>query len=99
MPELPEVETICQGLRTSIIGKRIEHAETMRPNLRTPFPDDMCERIEGTIVNSSDKMAIIKSGAIGWRVFLGPNTLDKIQKNNLIMIYRYYMVKGNIIFN
>ena len=27
MPELPEVETVCRGLRAQILGRRIENVE------------------------------------------------------------------------
>lgn len=56
----------------------------------------MISYLEGTIINSSDKAVIIKSGTVGWRVFLGPNTLDKIQKNKgLVKVFTYLYSREN----
>lgn len=43
MPELPEVETVCQGLRQSIIGKKITHVDVLQPKLRINVPEDIEE--------------------------------------------------------
>ena len=50
MPELPEVETVVQGLLTVITGKLIKTVTINRPNLRWPFPKGMKERLEGNVV-------------------------------------------------
>ena len=50
MPELPEVETVVQGLLAVIAGKLIKTVTINRPNLRWPFPKDMKERLEGNVV-------------------------------------------------
>jgi len=50
MPELPEVETVVQGLLPEISGRLIENVIINRPNLRWPFPLDMKERLEGNVV-------------------------------------------------
>lgn len=39
MPELPEVETVCQGLKHHIKGLTISNIQTSDKNLRLPFPD------------------------------------------------------------
>ena len=41
MPELPEVETVRQGLLQSILGKEIEDVLIRRSGLRYPFPEDL----------------------------------------------------------
>ncbi|HYD18462.1 MAG TPA: bifunctional DNA-formamidopyrimidine glycosylase/DNA-(apurinic or apyrimidinic site) lyase [Patescibacteria group bacterium] len=38
MPELPEVETVCRGLSKTMTGEKIMRVETLRGNLRIPFP-------------------------------------------------------------
>ncbi len=48
MPELPEVEVICQGLRPHIEGRRIEHIQCGAKELRLPIPradlqDKICQ--------------------------------------------------------
>ena len=41
MPELPEVETVRQGLLQGIQGKTIEDVLIRRSGLRYPFPEDL----------------------------------------------------------
>ncbi len=47
MPELPEVETVRQGLLPAMEGRRIARAEVNRPDLRFAFPPRMAERLSG----------------------------------------------------
>ena len=46
MPELPEVETVRQGLAPALLGARIERVELRRANLRFAFPESFVERLE-----------------------------------------------------
>jgi len=50
MPELPEVETVMQGLRARLEGRRITHAEIRRADLRWPFPPGLAKRLTGARV-------------------------------------------------
>lgn len=50
MPELPEVETVMQGLRTRLQGRRIARAEIRRGDLRWPFPPGLAQRLTGARV-------------------------------------------------
>ncbi len=47
MPELPEVETVRQGLTPAMQGRVIMRADVRRPDLRWPFPARMAERLTG----------------------------------------------------
>ena len=47
MPELPEVETVCHGLRPVLEGRRLSRVAQRRPDLRFPFPPDLARRLEG----------------------------------------------------
>jgi formamidopyrimidine-DNA glycosylase len=47
MPELPEVETVKEGIAPAMTGKVITRAEVNRPDLRWPFPPDMAARLTG----------------------------------------------------
>jgi formamidopyrimidine-DNA glycosylase len=47
MPELPEVETVRQGLIPVMEGQVIAQADVRRPDLRWPFPPRMAERLTG----------------------------------------------------
>ena len=57
MPELPEVETVCLGLRQTIIDNKITYAKNYRPNLRIAFPDNFSEHLQGKIVKSVSRRA------------------------------------------
>ncbi len=50
VPELPEVETVRQGLENGIGGKTIEDVLIRRSGLRYPFPEDLAT-VAGTTVN------------------------------------------------
>ena len=45
MPELPEVETVRNGLLPVMEGQVIRYADVRRADLRWPFPDRMSERL------------------------------------------------------
>ncbi len=47
MPELPEVETVRQGLAPAMTGARIETVALARSDLRTPFSERFVERLVG----------------------------------------------------
>ncbi len=51
MPELPEVETTCQGLLPHVEGQRVTGIDVRQPSLRIPVPNSLDElegqRIEG----------------------------------------------------
>ncbi len=57
MPELPEVETVCRGLRPDLEGRRIREVRAMRPDLRVPFPADIKERLEGKRIGEISRRA------------------------------------------
>ncbi|MDA0782242.1 MAG: bifunctional DNA-formamidopyrimidine glycosylase/DNA-(apurinic or apyrimidinic site) lyase [Rickettsiales bacterium] len=57
MPELPEVETVCRGLRQSILNKKITKAQNFRPNLRIPFPANFSEHLKDKTVKSVGRRA------------------------------------------
>jgi formamidopyrimidine-DNA glycosylase len=47
VPELPEVETVKNGLLPVMEGYRLTHVETRRGDLRVPFPNDFAGRLTG----------------------------------------------------
>jgi formamidopyrimidine-DNA glycosylase len=57
MPELPEVETVRQGLTPALLGRQIERVEQNRPNLRFAFPDEFSARLSGVRVERLDRRA------------------------------------------
>ena len=47
MPELPEVETVRQGLADVLEGRRLHRVQAMRPDLRFPLPENFEGRLSG----------------------------------------------------
>lgn len=57
MPELPEVETVCAGLRPVMQGARFKTVTLNRKDLRFPFPDGMVSRLEGIKISRLSRRA------------------------------------------
>jgi len=57
MPELPEVETVCQGLKAALDGAVIAEVTLRRKNLRIPFPEDFTQRLEGKAITGIRRRA------------------------------------------
>lgn len=57
MPELPEVETVCRGLRLAVAGRRIERADVRAAGLRAPFPEKLKSRLAGRRVTDCTRRA------------------------------------------
>ena len=75
MPELPEVETVRQGLRPSLEGARLKRVVQRRPDLRFPLPERFAERLTGArVVNLGRRakylMAELDTGET-WTTHLG----------------------------
>lgn len=50
MPELPEVETICRGLRPLLRGRRISAVEVLERRLRSPVNQEFPWQLEGKTI-------------------------------------------------
>lgn len=57
MPELPEVETVCRGLRMKIVKRKIASVVFNRPNLRFPLPKNLPEAAKGKTVQSIERLS------------------------------------------
>ncbi len=57
MPELPEVETVCRGLRLRLVGRRLARVRQRRPDLRYPLPEKLGQRLTGRRVERIDRRA------------------------------------------
>jgi formamidopyrimidine-DNA glycosylase len=57
MPELPEVETVLQGLMPVMQGFQLISVEQNRPDLRYAFPDNFVERLEGHTITALSRRA------------------------------------------
>jgi formamidopyrimidine-DNA glycosylase len=75
MPELPEVETVCRGLRPALEGRALARVDQRRPDLRFPFPENFVRRLEGNTVRAVERRAkyiLIRLGdGWTWLVHLG----------------------------
>lgn len=52
MPELPEVETVAQGLRQRALGRRISEVEVRHAGLIKGAPDDFIRRVSQTTITA-----------------------------------------------
>ncbi len=50
MPELPEVETTCRGIRPHVTGKTIADVIIRQKQLRWPIPEDLQQLLRGKII-------------------------------------------------
>ena len=57
MPELPEVETVRQGLRPHLEGARLVKVTQNRPDLRFPLPQKFAARLTGAVVERLERRA------------------------------------------
>jgi len=57
MPELPEVETVCRGLRGPLEGRRLRRVEARRKDLRIALPTDLAARMTGRRVEAVRRRA------------------------------------------
>ena len=57
MPELPEVETVRQGLIPAMTGARIESVALARSDLRAPFSERFVERLVGRKIEKLSRRA------------------------------------------
>lgn len=54
---MPEVETVRRGLEQAMVGRRLENVILRRENLRFPFPEAFCSRVEGLQIDSIRRRA------------------------------------------
>ena len=57
MPELPEVETVCRGMREAITGRTIKAVRLNRAGLRTPFPAGLAKMLTGRNIRACRRRA------------------------------------------
>ena len=50
MPELPEVETICRGLRSFVVGQKVVKVELREPRLRSRVNGDFSSQLLGRTI-------------------------------------------------
>ncbi len=75
MPELPEVETICRGLRAFIPGRKISQVEVFDSRLRHPVDSRFRSQLQGKTILGAERrgkyILIPLEGEMVWIVHLG----------------------------
>jgi formamidopyrimidine-DNA glycosylase len=57
MPELPEVETVVNQLRPSLLAQTINSVQLGEKSLRQPYPENFNEIVSGCVVNNVQRRA------------------------------------------
>ena len=72
MPELPEVETVCRGLRPKLEGRVLVDVVQRRPDLRFPCPENFAARLQGRTIERIDRRAkyILAHLDDGWTLMI-----------------------------
>ncbi len=75
MPELPEVETICRGLRTLLTGQRVTGVEVKEPRLRSPVNEGFRLELQGRTILDVERrgkyILVLLEGGRVWLSHLG----------------------------
>jgi formamidopyrimidine-DNA glycosylase len=75
MPELPEVETICRGLRPHLEGRKISEVQIVERRLRTLIDPRLADRLQGqtivTVARRAKYILISLRGKATWIFHLG----------------------------
>jgi formamidopyrimidine-DNA glycosylase len=92
MPELPEVETVMQGLRLRLEGRVLLRAVARRPDMRWPLPPGLVMRLTGARVTSFRRRAkyILMRLDSGWSVLLhlgmsGRMVVERVGRNEITL--------------
>ena len=87
MPELPEVETVCRGLRPVLEGRKITEVRQNRPDLRFPIPENFVSVLQGARVEHIGRrakyilMRLDNGWNIGWHLGMsGRMVIDDITR-------------------
>ena len=75
MPELPEVETICRGLRARVTGRRVIEVKVLEPRLRTRVGADFASQLTGRTITGVKRrgkyILLLLDGGSVWLTHLG----------------------------
>jgi len=98
MPELPEVEAICRGLKTKILNSKIITVTIRNSKLRRPIPKKLCKFLPKQVIKNISRRGkyILLETKIGTLIIhLGMSgTLQIKPKNHLINKHEHF----NIVF-
>jgi formamidopyrimidine-DNA glycosylase len=57
MPELPEVETTCRGVRPHLLNRRVTAVQVREPRLRWPISPSLARELPGRTITSIERRA------------------------------------------
>jgi len=99
MPELPEVETVCRGLRETLTGRRLTRVVHRRADLRKPLPKAFARRLDGSRVREigrrgkyilvhfeGDLVLILHLGMSG-RLLIGPDSAGALGPHDHVVFH------------
>ncbi len=98
MPELPEVETVCRGLRPRLVGRRIKEIKFYRSNLRFALPKKLPQIARGQRIKKIERQSkyiivtlenggnILLHLGMSGRLFFSPATPYLHQKHDHVVI-------------
>lgn len=99
MPELPEVETVCRGLATSVTGKKVERVLVRNAALRTPVAKDFAgnlqhatllnvsRRAKYALIECSNKTTLVIHLGMSGSVVIHERAPDIFQKHDHVVLY------------
>lgn len=97
MPELPEVETVCRGLESTIKGHKFVRVQNFRDNLRTAFPANFAKNLEGRkvtgiarrakyiLINLDNNTTLIVHLGMSGRMVVYPHLRNKQEKHDHVI--------------
>lgn len=96
MPELPEVETVCRGLRASIGSSTvIEAVEFLRPNLRSELPHQRRHLIKGQTILAVKRRAkyiVVKTSGATILSHLGMTGHWRVSKEKVLEKHDHILI-------
>lgn len=110
MPELPEVETVKNGIALRMLNRQIVKIDLRRKDLRVPFPSRLAEKVRSRTVESLNRRAkyimihlsggqvmVIHLGMSGRITVLGDVSNYKPEKHDHMIIH--LSDGGGVVFN
>jgi formamidopyrimidine-DNA glycosylase len=98
MPELPEVETVCRGLRGKLEGRRLRRVEARRRDLRIALPPDLSQRMTGRrvltvrrrakyiLLDLDDDTTVIMHLGMSGRILMTQGRPNAIERHDHVLI-------------
>ncbi|MDA8839593.1 hypothetical protein N9N14_03840, partial [Candidatus Poseidonia alphae] len=96
LPELPEVETVRQGLIQGLQGKTIRDVLIRREGLRFPFPDDLPTLAGTTVVDIRRRAKYLLIDLLSHLGMSGRYTLFSSEEADALAVPLLQTVNGGV---